>query len=188
MEAEVEQELQSIPQDEASLAKGLPEELPSLFSTSALLQSELDRVTSNKAVKGLDSVRYQLPAPPLNAPSAAWQKAIDNAGSQLEHQSARLANLDVMGKYASNSWRVANYLVEKEIERLQTRVENVKNATEEVNRERKAKQVGQCDWMGVLYLTSTRTARDWLATISTRSAVEDAHLWQHTARTCEYAN
>lgn len=46
-----------------------------------------------------------------------------------------------MTKYGANAWRVSNYLTEKEVERLQAQLDVVKRKTEEVNRERKSKQV-----------------------------------------------
>lgn len=129
--------------DQVDITQRLPSELPALFSSSDFLRSELERVSSGAKPApgtGLDVQRYSLPAPPSNAPLESWKKALDNAGSQLEHQQLRLSNLELMQKYGSNAWRVANFLVEKEIERLEKQTEEVKLRTEELNRERKARQ------------------------------------------------
>ena len=141
LEALVEAELQALAPENIDVSSRLPEEIPELFTSSAFLTSELARVSSKAKVAGLDSARYSLPAPPGTASVDAWQKALDNAGSQTEHQQLRLGNLELMNKYGANAWRVGNYLVEKEIERLQSQTEIIKTKTEEVNRERKAKQV-----------------------------------------------
>jgi pre-mRNA-splicing factor SPF27 len=143
LEAEIESELAAVPLEEFDISSRLPSELPELFTSSDFLRSELARVSSGQKPApgtGLDTVRYSLPAPPASAPLDAWKKAIDNAGSQLEHQQLRLSNLELMQKYGGNAWRVANFLVEKEIERLEKQTEDVKLRTEELNRERKARQ------------------------------------------------
>ena len=142
LEGLVEAELQAIPIQDIDISSRLPELLPDLFTTSSFLSQELERVsTKTKISGGLDSSRYSLPAPPSHAPVEAYEKALNNAGSQTEHQQLRLGNLELMNKYGANAWRVSNFLVEKEIERLQNQTEVIKTRTEEVNRERKAKQV-----------------------------------------------
>jgi pre-mRNA-splicing factor SPF27 len=151
LESLVEAELQSAQEGSSSsdLSDRLPPEIPELFSGSTLLQSEVARVSSSAAKPktgpgaGLDSIRYTLPAPPLSAPLTAWNKALDNASSQLEHQGIRLSNLEMLSKYGANAWRVSNYLVEQEIARLQASTESIRTSTDEVNRERKAKQVSR---------------------------------------------
>lgn len=156
LEAEIEAELAAVPLDDVDISSRLPSELPELFTSSDFLRSELARISSGSKPPrgtGLDSVRYTLPAPPGNAPEEAWKKALDNAGSQLEHQQLRLGNLELMQKYGSNAWRVANFLVEKEIERIEKQTEEVKLRTEELNRERKARQAS---------LSSTSRSATWL--------------------------
>lgn len=129
-------------EDKEAISTRLPAELSPLFQDNTFLASELKRLQSKAKTKGgLDSVRYSLPVPPASAPLEAWNKAMNNAASQLEHQRIRLGNLDLLNKYGANSWRTNNFLIEKELERLQRRHEELTKQTEELNRERKASQV-----------------------------------------------
>ncbi len=56
-----------------------------------VIKAELDRVRAGQPMAGLDIARYRLDEPPLNKRNdlAAWQSALDNAHSQLEHQHNR---------------------------------------------------------------------------------------------------
>jgi pre-mRNA-splicing factor SPF27 len=143
LEQEIADELaQMTNEDKEALSTRLPAELPPLFSDNAFLAAEIKRLQSKaKAKGGLDSVRYTLPVPPASAPLEAWNKATNNAASQLEHQKIRLGNLELLNKYGANAWRTNNFLLEKEIERLQRRKEEIVKQTEDLNRSRKANQV-----------------------------------------------
>lgn len=143
LEQEIADELSRMTNEEKeALSSRLPAELPPLFEDNAFLAGELKRLQSKAKTKGgLDSVRYSLPVPPASAPLEAWNKAMNNAASQLEHQKIRLGNLELLNKYGANSWRTNNFLLEKEIERLQRRKEEIVKQTEDLNRERKASQV-----------------------------------------------
>jgi pre-mRNA-splicing factor SPF27 len=143
LEQEIADELARMSnEDKEAISSKIPAELPPLFQNNAFLASELKRLQGKAKTKGgLDSVRYSLPVPPASAPLEAWNKAINNAASQLEHQKIRLGNLDLLAKYGANSWRTNNFLIEKEVERLQRRKEEIVKQTEDLNRERKANQV-----------------------------------------------
>lgn len=201
LEAQIQQELASTSTSNVDISSRIPAELPPLFASSSFLSSELERVSSgSKATGGLDATRYSLPAPPAGAPAEAWKKAIDNAGAQLEHQQIRLSNLELMQKYAGNSWRVSNFLIEKEIERLGASSEEVRRRTEEINRERKAKQVRSRLMLSLHWselppvrrshlidvplpiLRCTHAARSRRPAILARVPMDDARLWQPAAR------
>ena len=64
-----------------------------------------------------DSVRYNLAPPPLNkrTDENAWEVAIKNAKSQLEHQALRLQNLELALKFSPNAWRAHNASIEAAI-------------------------------------------------------------------------
>jgi len=154
LEQEIQAELQAVPVESIDLSDRIPPPVPST-SASAFLNTELDRVENKKAVpkgQGLDATRYSLPAPTkgLKASADDWTKAVKNASAQVEHQSLRIANLELLNKYGANSWRVSNFLVEKEIERLDRQKEDVNNAIEEINRERKARQLEAGDQLASL--------------------------------------
>lgn len=53
-----------------------------------------------------DAARLRLDPPAGAAAESlpAWRAAVDNARCQLEHQAARLANLELLGKHGGNAW------------------------------------------------------------------------------------
>ncbi|KAF8528063.1 breast carcinoma amplified sequence 2 [Hysterangium stoloniferum] len=113
----------------------------SLFQNHPLLAAELERVESHQPIPLLDTVRYQLPAPSTQDPSEeAWSNAVQNAKAQLEHQSIRHTNLSLLQSYGPNAWKINNYLLEASAVRLEKTVEDLKQRTVEVNRERKNAQ------------------------------------------------
>ena len=88
-----------------------------------------------------------------------WEASLNNAHAQLEHQRLRsvmfsallgsgsdaclfrLTNLELMQKYGSNSWRIHNFTLEVTAKNLDKAVEDLKQLTVEVNRDRKNFQV-----------------------------------------------
>ncbi|KAF8514512.1 breast carcinoma amplified sequence 2 [Gautieria morchelliformis] len=112
-----------------------------LFEKHPLLAAELVRVESHQPIPPLDTTRYQLPAPQEDVSTEEiWAKAVKNAKAQLEHQRIRHTNLSLLQAYGPNSWKIHNYLLESSATRLEKAVEQLKERTVEVNRERKNAQ------------------------------------------------
>ena len=65
--------------------------------------------------------RYELPTPPAGKLTdlAAWQESVDNSQAQLEHQSLRILNLELMSEYGAAAWRSHNSVLAKMIESSQ---------------------------------------------------------------------
>ena len=61
----------------------------------------------------------QVPPPALNLKKnpAAWQRAIDNAASQLEHQRVKMENLALLASYGVPLWKVHAQQLDAEKER-----------------------------------------------------------------------
>ncbi|KAF8559319.1 breast carcinoma amplified sequence 2 [Imleria badia] len=112
-----------------------------LFRNNPLLAAELARVEAHQPLPPLDTVRYQLPAP-TSSPGTDhdWREAIQNAHAQLEHQRLRHTNLALLQTYGQNAWRINNYLLEETAKQSEGALEEVKQLTTEVNRERKSSQ------------------------------------------------
>ncbi|CAL1696446.1 unnamed protein product [Somion occarium] len=109
-----------------------------LFSKDPLLQAELARIEAHQPLPQLDTTRYQLPGPTsVPATQEHWQAALDNAYAQLEHQRIRHANIALMQNYGANAWRIHNYLLETTTKNLEKALEELKELTTEVNRDRK---------------------------------------------------
>ncbi|KAF8591973.1 breast carcinoma amplified sequence 2 [Ramaria rubella] len=112
-----------------------------LFENHPLLAAELARIESHQPIPPLDTTRYQLPHPSEDAPTEElWAKAVKNAKVQLEHQRIRHSNLSLLQTYGPNSWKIHNYLLESSATRLEKALEQLKERTVEVNRERKNDQ------------------------------------------------
>jgi Breast carcinoma amplified sequence 2 (BCAS2) len=60
----------------------------------------------------------------------------------------RHTNLSLLQAYGSNSWKIHNYLLESNATRLEKAVEQLKERTVEVNRDRKNDQV----WMLYIHI------------------------------------
>ena len=52
----------------------------------------------------------------------AWEAAVNNAKAQLEHQTLRIQNLELMLKYGPNQWRAHNASLEAAIKRCARRL------------------------------------------------------------------
>jgi pre-mRNA-splicing factor SPF27 len=65
-----------------------------LSQNHPLLEAELARVESKQPLRGLDTIRHQLPAPTsIPGTDEEWQEALKNAHAQLEHQRVRFVSL-----------------------------------------------------------------------------------------------
>ncbi|KAI0702471.1 breast carcinoma amplified sequence 2 [Cytidiella melzeri] len=109
-----------------------------LFAKNPLLQAELARVESHQPLPPLDTARYQLPGPTSSpATEEDWDASVKNAHAQLEHQRLRHTNLALLQNYGSNAWRIHNYQLESTAKLLEKTLEDLKQLTVEVNRDRK---------------------------------------------------
>ncbi|PAV21887.1 breast carcinoma amplified sequence 2 [Pyrrhoderma noxium] len=112
-----------------------------LFTNNPLLRAELQRVESHQPMPPLDTIRHQVPAPISSSATVEdWQAALNNAKAQLEHQRIRQSNIALLQTYGSNAWRVQNYLMEHTTKGIEKALEEVRERTTEVNRERKQNQ------------------------------------------------
>lgn len=82
------------------------------FSNSVFLKSEYDRVSRGEPLKGFDLTRYSLPPPSNTQNLAEWQEAINNACAQIESNSNRLINLELLAKFGANQWIMYNKYLE----------------------------------------------------------------------------
>ncbi|KAL0950848.1 hypothetical protein HGRIS_007606 [Hohenbuehelia grisea] len=111
-----------------------------LFANNPVLQAELERVEAHQPFPQLDTIRHQLPGPSAPGTDEEWQAALKNAHAQLEHQKIRQVNLTLLQTYGANSWRIHNYLLESTAKQIEKAVEDLKQLTVEVNRDRKNSQ------------------------------------------------
>ncbi|KAF8807226.1 breast carcinoma amplified sequence 2 [Phlegmacium glaucopus] len=165
VEQELARELQSPETLHPRLAPALE-----LFTNDPLLKAELQRAASNQPFPSLDSLRYSLPAP-TSTPGTdeEWKAALDNAYAQLQHQRIRQNNLSLLQTYGANAWRTHNYLLEATVNQVEKALEELKDLTVEVNRQRKNDQ----DRLGK-QLTTLETR--WTELISSVLQIEMANV------------
>lgn len=90
---------------------------------------------------GLDLERLNIPYPNDPTDLSSWKTSLQNAKSQLEQQRIRLLNLKLMNQYGANHWRLSNFLIEKEIEKLDNELKIELNKIDLINRRRKTNQM-----------------------------------------------
>ncbi|KAG5648192.1 hypothetical protein DXG03_006147 [Asterophora parasitica] len=174
LKAKVDRELARQPKPPSTLHPRVPPPFE-LFAKNPLLRAELERVESHQPFPTLDTLRYSLP-PPISSPGTdeEWQSALQNARAQLEHQRIRQTNLTLMQNYGPNAWRIHNYLLEETAKQTEKALEDLKNLTVEVNRDRKNNQnVVIQDRLGK-QLTSLET--QWTELISSVLQIEMANV------------
>ena len=136
----------------------VPNLLICFSQNNPLLASELDRVGARQPLAAIDTSRYQLTPSATPSSDEEWKSALDGAYALLEHQriryrnlysycdlplisSSRHNNLALLQQYGNNAWRVHNYLLEADTKNAENLLEELKERTTGLNRERKSTQV-----------------------------------------------
>jgi pre-mRNA-splicing factor SPF27 len=127
-------------------SKNYLESLPPLntaaFETD-LMKNEFQRLESGVRMETMNTKRYELPAPPTGklGEIQAWQEAVDNSFAQLEHQSIRYLNLELLQKYGCEAWKIALEVLVGLSARAQKDLSELKKEIQEINWRRKSKQI-----------------------------------------------
>lgn len=152
----------------------LPPLNTSSFETD-LMRSEFQRIESGARMETISTKRYELPAPPAGklGEIQAWQESVDNSLAQLEHQSIRSLNLDLMNKYGTETWKVALEIMVGMSVKAQKDLQDLKKEIQDVNWKRKSKQLQTGDKLNSLN-------QQWVSLVSCNYEIEQAisHLEQ----------
>jgi pre-mRNA-splicing factor SPF27 len=105
-----------------------------------MLQEALKLAEEGQKMQGIETDRFKLSAPK----DGDWKSAADNAKSQLEYQLDRSINLELMSKFGSNQWKIANWQLEQASKEIQDEIEDIKEKIQSINRSRKDEQVFEC--------------------------------------------
>lgn len=108
-----------------------------------LLKHELERIQNRIPMEGLAMKRYELPPPPPGKLSevGAWTESVKNSMAQLEHQSVRAINLDLMVEYGCEAWKSNLEVLTAMQAKAQVQLQELRKEIQEVNWQRKSKQM-----------------------------------------------
>ncbi|CAL4081169.1 unnamed protein product [Meganyctiphanes norvegica] len=123
----------------------LEEHLPTLNITAFetdLMRAEFERVAARQPMETLSMKRYELPPPPPGKLTdvSAWSECVENSMAQLEHQSIRILNLELMSDYGAEAWRQHNGLLQNMLNHYQGQLQDLKKSIQELNWSRKNMQ------------------------------------------------
>ncbi|KAH9824090.1 Pre-mRNA-splicing factor SPF27 [Melampsora americana] len=105
------------------------------------LTNPIQPTDQNDEIKGLDLERLNIPYPNDTNDLSSWKGSLKNSKSQLEQQRNRLMNLKLIQQFGSNHWRLVNFLIEKEIEKLEIELNLKLNQIDRINKNRKSNQI-----------------------------------------------
>lgn len=103
------------------------------------MQSELDRVAAKEPLKAIDLDRYEANTE-ASTPDASALKAAYTNSSYL---TLRLQALGLLEQFGKNAWLMANDQLECILREVEKELVETRDATTEVNRERKRAQEGK---------------------------------------------
>lgn len=132
---------------------------------TAIMGAEFERIAKQHQMEPLSMKRYELPAPPPNklAELAAWQDSIENSMAQLEHQTIRGINLDLMLEYGCETWKIYLDVLTSDLAKAQKRLDELKAEVNAVNQRRKDKQLNagaqlkalEAQWVSLVFKNYT---------------------------------
>lgn len=133
------------------------------------MRSEFQRIESGARMETMTTKRYELPAPPAGklGEIQAWQESVDNSLAQLEHQSIRSLNLELMSKYGTETWKSALEILLGMSAKAQKELQDLKKEIQDVNWKRKSKQLQTGDKLNLLN-------KQWVSLVSRNYEIEQA--------------
>ncbi|EEQ87913.1 hypothetical protein RJZ56_003880 [Blastomyces dermatitidis] len=117
---------------------------------SSLMQKELDRKEANLPLTGgIDLSRYEAPEAPEDTLASGkepaeilhcWQQTLRKAYTASSHLSTRQENLALLEAHGKNAWLIGNSQLEDILRRIEKELQETKEATDAVHKERKMRQ------------------------------------------------
>ena len=112
---------------------------PPITHFSPLIEAELERIAAKEPIKAIDLARYEANAD-ASVPDASALKAAYVNSSYLTF---RLQALELLEQFGKNAWLVANDQLESILREIERELVETREATTELNRERKRAQEGR---------------------------------------------
>jgi len=124
-----------------------------VFETD-VMKAEFERIQSRQPMEMLNMKRYELPGPAAGKLTdlSAWNEAVDNSMAQLEHQTTRIDNLELMTEYGAEAWKSYNIVLQNMVQDLQKRLTDLRKEIQETHMERKRSQLSAGEKLKALEL------------------------------------
>jgi pre-mRNA-splicing factor SPF27 len=108
------------------------------------MRQELQRKAAGLPITGgIDLSRYEAPEGPSDENDAeAWKNTLERAYASSTYLSGRVSNLSLLEELGKNAWLIGNSQLEDILHLLEKELGELKAATEDVNKSRKAAQEG----------------------------------------------
>ncbi|PGH31442.1 pre-mRNA-splicing factor SPF27 [[Emmonsia] crescens] len=136
------------PNFQSTLHPSIPD-LPEI-QFSNLMQKELDRKEANLPLTGgIDLSRYEAPEAPEDTLASgkepaevldSWQQTLRKAYTASSHLSTRQENLSLLDAHGKNAWLIGNSQLEDILRQIEKELQETKEATDAVHKERKMRQ------------------------------------------------
>lgn len=125
--------------------KNYLEHLPQLsvpIPETELMKNEFERIQNGLPMEPLSMKRYELPPPPPGKLSevSSWAESVENSMAQLEHQTTRAINLELMLEFGCETWKSYLEIFTSLQAKAQAELQDVKKEIQEINWQRKSKQ------------------------------------------------
>ncbi|CAF0839028.1 unnamed protein product [Didymodactylos carnosus] len=107
-----------------------------------VMKNEFERLSNRLPMDMLSMKRYELPVPPAGKQTdvTAWNECVENSYAQLEHQTTRILNLELMWDYGANTWKIYNSALQTMLEQAQKQLLELRKRVQEINFQRKHEQ------------------------------------------------
>ena len=117
------------------------------FLERPMLKAELERVQAGGEMAKMDTTRYAVAPPAEDRASdpAAWKQAVGNAKAQLEHNVVRGENLELLRDHGPAYYQEYGKYLDSVQQGMGAQRDDLKRKIDELNRERKAEQVGAAE-------------------------------------------
>lgn len=97
-------------------------------------------------IGGIDLSRYEAPEAPSTDGKdqtqilSDWRETLQKAYTASAHLSTRHENLSLLEAHGKNAWLIGNHQLEEVLGRMEKELQEVKEATETLNKERRVRQ------------------------------------------------
>ncbi|XP_027199858.2 BCAS2 pre-mRNA processing factor [Dermatophagoides pteronyssinus] len=140
-----------------------------------ILRAEFERLNNGQPMEQLNMKRYELPSPSTGKLNDiwAWQECMENSFAQLEHQAIRIQNLELLGQYGAETWKMYNSILTQLLARSKAHLEKIRKQIQDINLSRKNSQLQAGEQIKIL-------EENWVTLVGKNYEIERACLQLET--------